>query len=76
MVGFQLDSISSPLGKKSNRIYICFCSSQIRTVKISNISLAASERDIREFFSFSGDIQYIEMQRSVYLNYIYISGHR
>ncbi|XP_059447199.1 binding partner of ACD11 1 isoform X2 [Corylus avellana] len=37
--------------------------SDIRTVKISNISLAASERDIREFFSFSGDIQYIEMQR-------------
>jgi hypothetical protein len=76
VVGFQLDSISSPLGKKRNQIYICFCSSQIRTVKISNISLAASERDIREFFSFSGDIQYIEMQRSVHLNYIYITGHR
>ncbi|XP_062172002.1 binding partner of ACD11 1 isoform X3 [Alnus glutinosa] len=37
--------------------------SDIRTIKISNISLAASERDISEFFSFSGDIQYIEMQR-------------
>ncbi|XWS34345.1 hypothetical protein CRYUN_Cryun21dG0031600 [Craigia yunnanensis] len=37
--------------------------SNIRTVKVSNISLAASERDIKEFFSFSGDIQYVEMRR-------------
>lgn len=37
--------------------------SDIRTVKVSNISLAASERDIKEFFSFSGDIHYVEMQR-------------
>ncbi|XP_008812126.2 binding partner of ACD11 1-like isoform X1 [Phoenix dactylifera] len=36
--------------------------SDVRTVKVSNISLAASERDIKEFFSFSGDIQYIEMR--------------
>lgn len=34
----------------------------VRTVKVSNISLAASERDIKEFFSFSGDIQYVEMR--------------
>ncbi|KMZ71092.1 RNA recognition motif containing protein [Zostera marina] len=32
------------------------------TVKISNISLSASERDIQEFFSFSGDIKYVQMQ--------------
>ncbi|KAG8382682.1 hypothetical protein BUALT_Bualt05G0102900 [Buddleja alternifolia] len=37
--------------------------SDIRTVKVSNVSIAASERDVLEFFSFSGDIQYIEMQR-------------
>ncbi|XP_062113296.1 binding partner of ACD11 1 [Humulus lupulus] len=37
--------------------------SDIRTVKVSNISVAVSERDIREFFSFSGDLQYVEMQR-------------
>ncbi|EOY01343.1 RNA-binding family protein isoform 3, partial [Theobroma cacao] len=37
--------------------------SDIRTVKVSNISLAASQRDIKEFFSFSGDIQYVEMRR-------------
>ncbi|KAI3453189.1 hypothetical protein Pfo_009852 [Paulownia fortunei] len=37
--------------------------SDIRTIKVSNVSLVVSERDIFEFFSFSGDIQYIEMQR-------------
>ncbi|KAL0296354.1 UNVERIFIED_CONTAM: Binding partner of ACD11 1 [Sesamum radiatum] len=34
----------------------------IKTVKVSNLSLGASERDIKEFFSFSGDIEYVEMQ--------------
>lgn len=33
----------------------------VRTVKVSNVSLGASERDIKEFFSFSGDIVYLEM---------------
>ncbi|XP_051193204.1 binding partner of ACD11 1-like isoform X2 [Lolium perenne] len=32
------------------------------TVKVHNVSLQASERDIKEFFSFSGDIVYVEMQ--------------
>ncbi|KAF7809475.1 binding partner of ACD11 1 [Senna tora] len=32
------------------------------TVKVSNVSLGATERDIKEFFSFSGDIVYVEMQ--------------
>ncbi|KAL8535502.1 hypothetical protein ACS0TY_011219 [Phlomoides rotata] len=32
------------------------------TVKVSNLSLGASERDIKEFFSFSGDIEYVEMR--------------
>ncbi|XP_072992068.1 binding partner of ACD11 1-like [Typha latifolia] len=36
--------------------------SDVRTVKVSNISLASSETDIREFFSFSGDIEYVEMR--------------
>lgn len=35
----------------------------IRTVKVSNISTAAIDKDIHEFFSFSGEIQYLEMQR-------------
>ncbi|CAN6486560.1 unnamed protein product [Victoria cruziana] len=36
--------------------------SLVKTVKVSNVSLGATEQDVREFFSFSGDIQYIEMQ--------------
>lgn len=38
---------------------------QVRTVKVSNVSLSATEQDMKEFFSFSGDIEHIEMQRSV-----------
>ncbi|KAI7993445.1 Chitin elicitor receptor kinase 1 [Camellia lanceoleosa] len=41
----------------------------VRTIKVSNISLATSEKDIKEFFSFSGDIQYVEKQRSTLLTY-------
>ncbi|KAL7178685.1 hypothetical protein ACSBR1_042105 [Camellia fascicularis] len=37
--------------------------SDVRTVTVSNISLVTSEKAIKEFFSFSGDIQYVEMQR-------------
>ncbi|OAY63969.1 Binding partner of ACD11 1 [Ananas comosus] len=34
----------------------------VRTVKVSNVSLSATEQDMKEFFSFSGDIEHIEMQ--------------
>ncbi|KAI3518016.1 hypothetical protein L1887_06339 [Cichorium endivia] len=34
----------------------------VKTVKVSNLSLGASERDVREFFSFAGDIVYVETQ--------------
>ncbi|KAK4433180.1 Binding partner of ACD11 1 [Sesamum alatum] len=34
----------------------------IRTVKVSNVSLSATEQDIQEFFSFSGAIEYVEMR--------------
>ncbi|KAK4436143.1 Binding partner of ACD11 1 [Sesamum alatum] len=34
----------------------------IRTVKVSNLSHEASERDMRGFFSFCGEIQYVEMK--------------
>ncbi|RLN39874.1 binding partner of ACD11 1 [Panicum miliaceum] len=34
----------------------------MRTVKVSNLSLNAVKREITEFFSFSGDIEYVEMQ--------------
>ncbi|KAH9618518.1 hypothetical protein KSS87_022106 [Heliosperma pusillum] len=34
----------------------------IRSVKVCNLSLGASEQDIKEFFSFSGDIEHVEIQ--------------
>ncbi|XP_019184190.1 PREDICTED: binding partner of ACD11 1-like [Ipomoea nil] len=34
----------------------------VRTVKVCNVSLSASQEDIMEFFSFSGEIEYVEMQ--------------
>ncbi|TVU15915.1 hypothetical protein EJB05_39476 [Eragrostis curvula] len=36
--------------------------STFSTVKVSNLSLKAAQRDIQEFFSFSGDIVHVEMQ--------------
>ncbi|KAJ0988429.1 hypothetical protein J5N97_006785 [Dioscorea zingiberensis] len=36
--------------------------SDIRTVLVRNISLVVTQRDMKEFFSFSGDIDYIDMQ--------------
>ncbi|XP_022718591.1 binding partner of ACD11 1-like isoform X2 [Durio zibethinus] len=33
----------------------------IQSVKVGNVSLGASEQDIKEFFSFSGEIQHVEM---------------
>lgn len=35
---------------------------QTRTVQVRNLSDLASEREIHEFFSFSGDIEHIEIQ--------------
>jgi len=32
------------------------------SVKVSNVSLGATEQDLKEFFSFSGDIMYLETQ--------------
>ncbi|KAH9746045.1 RRM domain-containing protein [Citrus sinensis] len=34
----------------------------IKTLEVSNVSLVVSEEDIKEFFSFSGEIQYVEMR--------------
>ncbi|MBA0735173.1 hypothetical protein Gogos_019042 [Gossypium gossypioides] len=34
---------------------------EIQSVKVGNVSLGASEQDIKEFFSFSGDIEHVEM---------------
>jgi hypothetical protein len=40
---------------------------QVRSVKVNNVSLTATVQDIKEFFSFSGDIEHVEMQRFVKL---------
>ncbi|GMI63485.1 hypothetical protein HRI_000017800 [Hibiscus trionum] len=34
----------------------------IQSVKVVNVSLAASEQDLQEFFTFSGEIVHVEMQ--------------
>lgn len=44
-------------------------------MKVSNVSLGASERDIKEFFSFSGDIEYVEMQRLVFFVFYVVSSN-
>lgn len=59
--GCILQFLSRKVNIYSSALFFLFL--QIRTVKVSNISLAVTERDIKEFFSFSGDIQYVEMQR-------------
>ncbi|PKA50084.1 hypothetical protein AXF42_Ash019602 [Apostasia shenzhenica] len=35
---------------------------QVRTVKVSNVSHIATEQEIKEFFSFSGDIDHVELK--------------
>ena len=57
----QLNFISLSL----SLILLNYILRQVRTVKVSNVSLAASEQEIKEFFSFSGNIEYVEMQRLV-----------
>ncbi|KAJ6389015.1 hypothetical protein OIU77_027382 [Salix suchowensis] len=47
------------LGFHVNLVGHCFL---VKTVKVSNVSLGASEQDLKEFFSFSGDIEYAEMK--------------
>lgn len=42
------------------------CRVQTMTVRVNNVSLAASEEDVKEFFSFSGEIHFVEMQRSAH----------
>jgi hypothetical protein len=48
------------------KLYVCLVL-QVRSVKVTNVSLTATVQDIKEFFSFSGDIEHVEMQRFVKL---------
>ncbi|KAM3339273.1 binding partner of ACD11 1 isoform X1 [Capsicum galapagoense] len=36
---------------------------EVRTVRVGNVSDLAGEREVREFFSFSGEIEHIEIRR-------------
>jgi hypothetical protein len=47
------------------KLILMFHLLQVRTVKATNVSLSATVQDIKEFFSFSGDIEHVEMQRFV-----------
>ncbi|CAD6253617.1 unnamed protein product [Miscanthus lutarioriparius] len=37
--------------------------SDVRTIKVTNVPLSATAENMKEFFSFSGDIEYVEMRR-------------
>lgn len=45
---------------------------QMTTVKVSNVSLGATDQDLKEFFSFSGDILYLETQRFGFLSTVFL----
>ncbi|GMH26275.1 hypothetical protein Nepgr_028118 [Nepenthes gracilis] len=47
--------------------------SDVKTVKVSNVSLYSSEKDIRELLSVSGEIQYVEMQRENEMQVAYVT---
>lgn len=49
---------------------------QVKTVKVSNVSLSASQQDIEEFFSFSGEIIYVELRRLFSLTHIMNKHYR
>lgn len=34
----------------------------VRTVRVRNISDLATEREVREFFSFSGEIEHVDIR--------------
>ncbi|KAG5593567.1 hypothetical protein H5410_044081 [Solanum commersonii] len=43
--------------------YIYRSTIEVRTVRVGNVSDLAAEREVREFFSFSGEIEHIEIRR-------------
>ena len=57
---------------KKSQVHSFFYFWQLKAVKVGNLSVSTTEKDIRDFFSFSGDIHYVEMQRSDNLLCIYL----
>ncbi|PWA35939.1 nucleotide-binding alpha-beta plait domain-containing protein [Artemisia annua] len=54
----KTETDASPAGSPKSTVNV----SEIKTVEVSNISMDVKDKDIREFFSFSGPIHYIEMK--------------
>lgn len=50
-------------------VYICVYCYQTRTVQVGHVSDLATEREIHEFFSFSGEIEHIEIRKYGFLAY-------
>uniref|UniRef100_A0A8R7PJR6 RRM domain-containing protein n=1 Tax=Triticum urartu TaxID=4572 RepID=A0A8R7PJR6_TRIUA len=48
--------------RRSRRRIAAMATSTLSTVMVSNLSLKAALRDVKEFFSFSGDLVHVEMQ--------------
>jgi RNA recognition motif-containing protein len=48
----------------------CFVLNQTNTVRVSNVSPKATEHDIQDFFSFSGEIEHIELHKDGELSQI------
>ncbi|KAK8490685.1 hypothetical protein V6N11_031048 [Hibiscus sabdariffa] len=46
----------------------------IKTIEVGNVSLEATERDIKELFSLSGEIEYVEMQSCIHYLQGFASG--
>ncbi|KAB5564249.1 hypothetical protein DKX38_004303 [Salix brachista] len=62
-LGFHVNLVGHCfLGSKLFIFSLFFSFFKVKTVKVSNVSLGASEQDLKEFFSFSGDIEYAEMK--------------
>uniref|UniRef100_A0ACD5UEX7 Uncharacterized protein n=1 Tax=Avena sativa TaxID=4498 RepID=A0ACD5UEX7_AVESA len=49
------------LGIASHRV-AAMATTTLSTVMVSNLSLKAAQRDVKEFFSFSGDLVHVEMR--------------
>ncbi|KAK8578060.1 hypothetical protein V6N13_046917 [Hibiscus sabdariffa] len=47
---------------------------RIKTIEVGNVSLEATERDIKELFSLSGEIEYVEMQSCIHYLQGFASG--
>ncbi|WZZ06385.1 hypothetical protein YC2023_092306 [Brassica napus] len=63
-IDLSLQAAFIPMDQSQNNILMDSqpTTSSVKTVKISNVSLNVSKKELNEFFSFSGDIHYVEMR--------------